>query len=126
MTRIDSLRDDVHSLVLGLRSLGRGFRRSRRHAIGDRKDLAIKQYELGVLLTTCGTHDEVQEGFEYIRAAYENGNESAGGYLRQLASIAPDAFQFVSTIDDERDELKKKLKKNPRRVHFSNDVQNNP
>lgn len=95
-----SAHDDVRANRI--QSLREDMRKS------SKKELTEKQYLLGVVLMAGGrddAYDEFVEGFELVRSAHDNGNESAGGYLRFLADISPDTFDVVSEIGDERRKL---------------------
>ena len=73
----------------------------------DRDELATRQYLLGVALLDWGPafRDAFIEGFELVRSAHENQNGFASEYLRCLAKNAPEAFDVVSEIGDERRKL---------------------
>lgn len=96
----------------------------------DRDELATRQYFLGVALLDRGPtfRDEFVEGFELVRSAHENRNAFAGEYLRCLAKDAPESFDVVSEIGDERRKLVESLVANGRRAtdgerQLSNDAQ---
>jgi hypothetical protein len=85
----------------------------------DKKQLAERQYELGLVLMAAGTNamDELVEGFELIRSAHENGNEQAVAHLRYLAVTNPGVFDdVVSQIDGERRQLLDSLAPFPHQI----------
>lgn len=57
--------------------------------------------------------DDYVEGFELVRAAHDMKNTNATAYLRFMADVAPDAFDVVSEIGDERRRLLRSLASRP-------------
>ena len=77
----------------------------------DRDELATRQYLLGIALLNWGPkfRDQFVEGFELVRSAHDNRNGFASEYLRCLAKNAPEVFDVVSEVDDERRRLVESL-----------------